>query len=248
MLAWGTLLVVLAMARAGVELAPDRQRDLALQHNRAGEDLMQGEEFEEAAREFRQAVELDPLLILAHYNLGQSFMALRRPAEAERAYRGAGDAIARLNSLNQREREALARAHRDEIDDLKSSIVRLRTGQLKGVPVEPTIVRIEDRIRVLESSWGKGYDVARVPAELSLALGSALLRQDKLEEAERHYLAALKANKKLGAAHNNLAVVYMLTGRFPEAHEAVRSAEKTGFRVSSQLRADLERYEASANR
>ena len=43
----------------------------------------------------------------------------------------------------------------------------------------------------------------------------------------------------LGEAHNNLAVVYMLTGRIREAEAAVEKAEAAGFRVNPQLKKDI---------
>ena len=55
------------------------------------------------------------------------------------------------------------------------------------------------------------------------------------------YLAAIKADPKLGEAHNNLAVVYMLTQRYAEANAEVKAAEKSGFRVNPQLKDDLKK-------
>jgi hypothetical protein len=46
-------------------------------------------------------------------------------------------------------------------------------------------------------------------------------------------------NPKLGEAHSNLAVLYMMTGRKKEAEEAIKAAEKTKFRVNPQLKADI---------
>ncbi|MND01135.1 hypothetical protein D3C83_200010 [compost metagenome] len=51
----------------------------------------------------------------------------------------------------------------------------------------------------------------------------------------------MKVNSRLGEAHNNLAVLYMLTGRKKEAQQAVRSAEQARFRVNPQLKADIAR-------
>ena len=49
----------------------------------------------------------------------------------------------------------------------------------------------------------------------------------------------IDANPKLGEAHNNLAVIYMQTGRFDEALQELTLAEKAGFRVNPQFKADL---------
>src|SRR5436189_268789 len=55
------------------------------------------------------------------------------------------------------------------------------------------------------------------PAFVSLALGSAYFRLGRMSEAEREYKATINTDPKAGEAHNNLAVVYMLTGRIDEA-------------------------------
>src|SRR4029077_7100902 len=84
----------------------------------------------------------------------------------------------------------------------------------------------------------------QTPAWISLALGSAYFRVDATADAEREYRAAIAVDPKLGEAHNNLAVVYMLTGRFPEAEAEIKAAEKAGFRVKQQLKEDLKKAAA----
>ncbi len=74
---------------------------------------------------------------------------------------------------------------------------------------------------------------------MSLALGSAYFRLQKWPDAEREYRAALAANPKSGEAYNNLAVVYLQTGRFKEADDAVKAAEKAGYTVHPQLKQDI---------
>jgi tetratricopeptide (TPR) repeat protein len=177
-------------------------------------------------------------------------MALKRYPEAETAYLGCEETFRRRNALGQKERAELDRATDDEIRTLRNDVQRARSsaGGQAGYSVEQYVIRMEDRIRVLQSSKLKGAEVARVPAELYVALGSACLRQNKLEDAERAYTSAVKADKKLGAAHNNLAVVYMLTGRFAEAEEALRRAESAGFHVSPQLKSDLKQRAEAAQR
>ena len=45
------------------------------------------------------------------------------------------------------------------------------------------------------------------------------------------YKAALAVNPKFGEAHSNLAVVYLMSGRYEQAEEEVQAAEKAGVRV-----------------
>jgi Flp pilus assembly protein TadD len=77
------------------------------------------------------------------------------------------------------------------------------------------------------------------PAWLSLALGSAYFRSDKYADAEREYTNAIDVNPKFGEAHSNLAVLYLMSGRPKEAQTEIDAAEKAGFKVNPQLKADV---------
>ena len=81
-----------------------------------------------------------------------------------------------------------------------------------------------------------------VPAWLSLALGSAYFRSDAPCRTPSGSTARRSRSiPKLGEAHNNLAVVYLLTGRYAEADAEITAAEKAGFRVNPQLKEDVKK-------
>ena len=61
----------------------------------------------------------------------------------------------------------------------------------------------------------------------------------RFEDAEREYKAAIDNDAKAGEAHNNLAVVYMMTGRLDDSSKEVALAEKAGFPVSPDFKQDL---------
>jgi tetratricopeptide (TPR) repeat protein len=241
---------ILSVTLALAPQAPgDVERDRAQRHLAAGQDLMRSEQYEEAAGEFRKAVALDPLLVLAYFNLGQSYMALKRYPEAVTAYQGCEDAVIRLGSLDTRAREERDRENRDEIQELKSlhtTLEREASRQQGGQGVDYQMVKIDERIRLLEDMRLKGQETIRVPPEVYVGLGSAYFRQNNLKDAEAAYGKAVGGNNKLGAAHNNLAVIYMLTARFPEANTSIKAAEKAGFRVDPRLKADLKSREGAA--
>src|SRR6188768_747767 len=91
-----TLAILLgALAFAPTVQAQDSNQKRAVQHLRAGQDALQSERFDEAEREFKSAIDLDPLLELAHYGLGQTCMATRRYVEAVKAYLATRDAFNR---------------------------------------------------------------------------------------------------------------------------------------------------------
>ena len=221
----------------------EKARMEARQAYERGQALMRSETFEEAIPHFQTAIRLDPMFWMAYYELGQAHMALKQYPQAVTAYLGCRQAFERAALLSVEEQGTIEKLREDELREIKDSLHRLRAGQLK---VDPgTALRLElqmeDRVRFLESSRQRGNEQrSGTPAELLLALGSAHFRSGQLPEAEQAYTEAVKADGKLGAAHNNLAVIYMLSGRFAEANLSVKRAEKAGFPVSSAFKADLE--------
>ena len=242
------MLAPLAPAPQATTMADEIKREEARGHYRTGERLMTEEAFEAAVREFGTAGDLDPMFVLAHYSKGQALMALKRYPEAVEAYTDARQTILQMSTMDQKAKAEYERQRRDEINDLEDSLQRLRAGKIKGAS-PGTDINIEQRLRFLREAQMRGAETdVRIPAELSLALGSAHFRLGRLEDAERHYRAAIESDQKLGAAHNNLAVICMLTGRFDEAKIEVKAAEKAGFAVSPRFKDDLKEREKAAKK
>jgi len=232
--------ILLNSLAAAQGLSPAASQE-SLRRYKAGVELMQSEKWDLAANEFKEAIAIDPLMALAHYNLGQCRMAERKYVEASLAYKGSRDAFEQLGSLSQRDRESRDRARRDEINELRDNLGRLSQMKLGGSE-DQYRMRMEDRIRRLESMQYRDLDGnLNVPGEVFLALGSSYFRQNKLDDAEREWKTAVMTSPKLGEAHNNLAVVYMMNGRRAEAENAVKLAEKAGFKVNPQLKADIKK-------
>jgi len=80
---------------------------------------------------------------------------------------------------------------------------------------------------------------APVPAFISLALGSAYFRLERLPDAERMFRDAIAVQPKFGEAHSNLALVCLLTGRAAEAQDHVRIAEEAKFQVNPELKRQI---------
>jgi tetratricopeptide (TPR) repeat protein len=218
------------------------QRDEAQRAYERGQELMQGESFEEAARHFRTAIVLDPMHWFAHYGLGQAQMALKRYPEAIQAYLSCRNVFVTFASLDAAEQNTLEKVREDEIRELKDSLLRVQQGKVKtGSPLSLE-VQLQDRLRVLEGGRMRGKEqIVTVPAGLMLGLGSAYFRSGQMAEAQAAFLEAVEIDPKLGPAHNNLAVMYMMSGRIKEAKEEVRRAEKAGTRVVDSFKQELER-------
>jgi tetratricopeptide (TPR) repeat protein len=235
----------LAAASPAQELLEQQRREEARRHYRAGEEYMFSEALEEAEREFKAATGLDPTFVLAYYSLGQARMALKRYPEAVEAYTACRDLVLREASLDRRAKAEMDRRRRDTIQEMEDSLARLRMGQIKGATPSQQIA-LEQRISVLKDSQMRGdHGATRVPAEVSLGLGSAYFRLGRHEQAEQNYRAAIAADGRMGAAHNNLAVICMLSGRLDEANREIQAAEKAGFTVSSQFKQDLKQRAAA---
>jgi tetratricopeptide (TPR) repeat protein len=215
-------------------IASEQSRREAVQFYRAGQEFMAGEKFDRAAEEFAKAIASDALFTLAHYSLGQAYMNLQQYGNAVRAFQGCIEASRELYALAQTNRFEVEKRRDDDIREARETIQVL---QRSGHPL--LAVRAEQHLSDLErqrTSIAAGF---RPPAEVLLSLGSAHFRSGDLPAAEAEWRAALDVNPKLGEAHNNLAVVLMMTDRFKEADEELRRAERAGFKVNPQFKQDL---------
>jgi Flp pilus assembly protein TadD len=225
---------------------PSRDHVEAMRHLRLGQENLHAEQWDKAELEFKAAVKLEPTLELAHYGLGQVYMNTKRFPLAVAAYLACRDAFTTNAALRATNDVDAERALDDQIRSLEDERTLLATGRaqsmLSGGPVDVQR-RIED-LRAQRQRTDKA--AAPTPVWISLALGSAYFRSGAMADAEREYRAAIAVDPKAGEAHSNLAVVCMLTGRLAEANTEVAAAEKAGFKVNPQLKADLKK--ASAGR
>ncbi|HEV7499814.1 MAG TPA: tetratricopeptide repeat protein, partial [Vicinamibacteria bacterium] len=157
-----------AGATAPVEVGGQAHRE-ALEHYHAGESFFYAEDWTQAAREFRAAIGLDPLLVLAHYSLGQTYMSAKEYPSAVRAFTGARDAYLKVAALAATDQVKSDQQRVDEIRELQDGIrlIRSQATQMaaRGSQPENAILKLEARIRDLETFKQKGAGVVEVPAE-----------------------------------------------------------------------------------
>src|SRR2546423_354225 len=65
----------------------------AMKHLRLGQENLRAEKWDLAEREFKSAVQLEPPLEMAHYGLGQVYMATKRYSAAVTAYTACREAF-----------------------------------------------------------------------------------------------------------------------------------------------------------
>lgn len=225
-------------------------RDRAMPPYKAGLAFMQSEQWEEAKQSFRTAIDTDATFEMAHYMLGRVHMAQKQFPDAVAAlsrardlYRSvAGRAFSDMNDQQLSRRDRIA-----EIDDA------IRELQMKPQTnrVQEQLRQLNDQKRQVEEAKQRAGNVllkTTVPAHVTLSLGSAYFRLNDFAEAENAYRESLDADPRQGETHNNLAVVYLMTGRYREAEEAVKAAEKAGYRVNPALKDSIKQKKSGAER
>jgi tetratricopeptide (TPR) repeat protein len=212
-------------------------RDKARAQNRLGWEQMRGESFEQAIKHFQSAIEINPEYEMPFYGLGRAHMALKQ-------YVSAISALTRCRELYRAQvgrqfssQQDAQRFRADRITELDEMIRQVQTGP-QTIQTQDQMRQLLEQKRQVQDIIARGNNInveASVPAWVSLSLGSAYFRSGKLADAEREYKATIEADKRSGEALNNLAVVFLETGRIAEAEASLSNAKKVGFKVNPQL-------------
>ena len=232
----GALLLLTTITSAQTAVNRERARPAYTK----GWDHMRVEAWEDAAKSFQEAIDRDPEFEDAYYGLGLADMRLRKYVAAIAAYRKCRDLYQASAGRRFTDRQEAQRYRQDRLTQL-DELIRQFQGAT-SLAAQETLRRLNEQRRQLQEYLTRGGNItieSAVPAFVSLALGSAYFRTEQWADAEREYKAAIAADPKSGEAFNNLAVVYLQTGRAKEADDAIRSAEKAGFKVHPQLKADI---------
>ena len=232
---------------------PANLRERAKPSYEEGLEHVRNEAFDAAAKAFEAAVAIDDTFDMAYYMLGRTHLARKQYAAAVYALeksRNLHQAEATRSFTNKQEGQRLRRDRIAElgrlIEDTRAAAERPENATRRFSMLEQ-VRQYQERRRQIQDL--DRYDDLRsshvVPAFVSLSLGSAYFRSGNLAEAEKAYMAAIAADSKVGEAHNNLAVVYMETGRYDEALNAVNAAEKAGVKVHPDLKKEIARRKKS---
>lgn len=222
--------------------------DTALARFKAGEAAILTAKWPAAEAALREAVAFDPLLAIAHYGLGQTYMALQRFPEAVRAFDTAREAF-RCVPLSAEERKRRT----EQIRELRESIRTMDERRLKEVLTKwkeingdaataaskiRTVQDAERRLAELEASL---KDPDPSPPGVTLALGTALFQTGDLAGAEAAFRAVITRDPRSGDAHHNLALVCTVTDRLDEAEREIAASEKAGVPTHPRLKEELAR-------
>ncbi len=226
-------LVLASLATA--QTPPDRQR--ARTHNRAGWELMSAETWERAASAFEQAIAIDRTFEDAHYGLGRAQIALKRYVEAIETLKTCRQLYVAQAGRQFATQQDAQRNRQDRITEIDEQIRQVQTMPPSNQQ-QDLLRQLNNQRRDIQNAVTKGSSIsieATVPPWVSLSLGSAYFRSGKLADAEREFKAAVAVDSRFGEALNNLAVVYLETGRIAEAEGTLKDARKAGFKVNPML-------------
>ena len=234
-------LAVFSCTAAAQPMSGDRAR--ALMQYRVGVDHLKAEAWDRAVSAFKSSLELDPHFEMGYYGLGRAYLGLRQFPDAAAALAKCRDMYAAQGGQRFTNAHEAQRYRKDQMMELDEIIRQYSTGP-QTMRTADTVRQLNERKRQLQESISRGNNLAienTVPAYVSLSLGSAYFRSGQLADAEREYKAAVAADPKSGEAWSNLAVVYLETGRPGDAENAVKAAERAGFKVHPGLKEDISR-------
>jgi tetratricopeptide (TPR) repeat protein len=217
------------------------ERERARPYVRSAWEFMRNEAWPDAAKSFQQAIETDREFEDAYYGLGLAQMRMKKYAEAIAAYVKCRDLYRAQAGKKFTNTQDAQRYRQDRLTEIDEQIRMNQTGP-QSLTSQDRVRQLQDQRRQIQDYISKGGNVSienSVPAFVSVALGSAYFRTEQFLDAEREYKAAIAADPKKGEAYSNLAVVYLQTGRYKEAEDAVKSAEKAGYKVHPQLKQDI---------
>jgi tetratricopeptide (TPR) repeat protein len=245
-------LAVLAIAGLLSTLHAQRDgtlRDRAMADYRVGLHHLEVEDWGQAAIAFRRAADTDPAFEMAYYGLGRAHMGQKRYADAAAALARCRDLYAAESGRRFTNTQEAQRHRKDQMMEIDELIRQYQTGP-QTMRTSETLRQLNERKRQLQETINRGTNLAianTVPAYVSLSLGSAYFRSERIADAEREYKATLAADPRSGEAHNNLAALYLHTGRYGEADQAVKAAERTGFKVNPGLKDDIKKKKAGGS-
>ncbi len=227
---------------------PAEAHTSAVESFKAGEAAILAAKWDEAEGALLKSVGFDPLLAIAHYGLGQTYMSQRRYREAVQAFEVSRLAF-RCAPLSPEERKR----RQDAVHELRESVRTLDERRLKEIATKwkemngdtltpgDRIRTVQDAARRLEQLEASLKDPDPSPPGVTLALGTALFQTGAIAEAETEFRAALKRDQGLGDAHHNLALVCAITDRLDEAEREMAAAEKQGVPVHPRLKEEIAR-------
>jgi tetratricopeptide (TPR) repeat protein len=239
-----TLAAQVPQVPRGNTFRPDLDR--VRRHYDVGWGMMRSEDWAGTANEFQQVIDIDPKFANAYYSLGRAEMGQRHFPKAIEAYLKCREVYVTSSGETYSNQLNGTRRLEDQVLETQMAIQQaqaLSAAKSNSQSQSLYLKELQTNKASLEQARDRNQNLVvdtSVPFYVPMALGAAYQKSGKFEDAEREYKAAIEANSGSGESHSNLAVLYMMTGRLEDANRELTLAEKTGFKVNSQLKQDLE--------
>jgi tetratricopeptide (TPR) repeat protein len=235
-----------AAARAAVpKIATLNAEEANADYQHAWETMPGEQQWHKAATNFQRAIDNDSRFEPAYYSLGRARMGQHEFAKAIAAYIQCRDLFVHAGGERFSKDLDAKRRIEDRMWQYQTALSQARTtGGGAGTQTQQLYKRheLQNKLNELQQARDRSINISidtSVPFYVSMALGAAYFRNNQFADAEREYRTALDANSGSGETHNNLAVVYLMTGRFEQAEESVKAAEKAGYKVNPNLKDDI---------
>jgi tetratricopeptide (TPR) repeat protein len=242
-LAVAAMLMFPALAGAQGQRTGRIETERANQHYKRGWDSVRAEVWTDAVREFQQAIDNDPKFALAYYSLGRAHMGQREFGKAIAAYTRCRELFQSEGGEQFTNKLDAQQRLNDRILEYQAALNQATNTKTNSQSQSLYVRELRNQIQRLENARDLNTNVtlqsSGVPFYVSMALGAAYFRNNQFADAEREYKAALEANAASGETHNNLAVLYLLSNRIPEAESEVKAAEAVGYKVNENLKSDI---------
>ncbi|MGQ0732610.1 MAG: tetratricopeptide repeat protein [Acidobacteriota bacterium] len=238
-----TVLTALMLASASSSAQTRADWERARIQNQLGWEFMRAERWGEAALAFQRAIEIAPKYEYAHYGLGRALLAQKKYLDAIGVLETCRDLYGATAGRQFSSAQEAQQFRRDRLLELDEQIRLMQTGR-QTAQSQDTVRQLQNARQMLQENIQRGSSMSiegTVPPWVLLSLGSAYFRAGRLPDAERAYKATIAADPKSGEAHNNLAVVFLETGRYAEAEASIRDARRAGFRVQPELEREIRR-------
>lgn len=232
-------------------VAMPEARGSAMSFFKAGEAAILTSKWPEAEAALLKAVAVDPLLAVAHYALGQSYLSQNRFKEAVQAFSTSRQAFG-CASWSEADRKRRAEETRELRDFIRNADRRrLQELGVRGKEVNGDLrtsgdkmVAVQTAERRLAELEGSLKEANPGPLGVTLALGTALFQIGAIAEAEVEFRAVIARDPRSGDAHHNLALVCAITDRLDEADRELAQAARAGVPANPRLRQEIDRRRA----
>ena len=179
----------------------------------------------------------------AYYGLGLANMRMKKYGEAHRRLRrNAAISTRRMAGKQFTNRQDAQRYRQDRLTEIDEVIRQSQTGPQTARHAGPRCANCRNSGARFRSTSQRGSNIERreLGARVRLPGARQRLLPDRAVGRRRARIQGRDRRRpQVGRSPNNLAVVYLQTGRYKEADDAVKSAEKAGFKVHPQLKQDI---------